>query len=404
MKGIQLLAGAAVTDITPPLEVGLLTSAVKGEYAAFTSVRLPLKARVLVLKSGENQVAIVSMDLLSLNDTSVGGWDNFKQGLAEQIVPENIIITYTHTHCAPESGAVSPLYLTEEFRTWLKNVQIKVREAIREAGSVLKPCTVEIACQVLEGYSLQRRIKKNNVVVMSDSLQPIPPDLMDGQPIDRRVYTISFLNDKNTIATLVQAACHPVHEMCMRHVSSDFPGEMCRRLEANGSFGMPMFLNGAAGDVNPPTVSLGPIYSKQHGYALADLVERAHTKIYTGDSPFSFATCQQQFAIRKHSGVSNSADGIARISVIGLGKIALVFLPGEPFTETALQIEHASPFEHTIIIGFSENNIGYIPTAEAFREGGYEVGPGKWSFIQEDAHQVVQARAAGLLKDLYQQP
>jgi hypothetical protein len=282
-------------------------------------------------------------------------------------------------------------------------VQVKVREAIHEARSVLRPCTVELACQVLEGYSLQRRVKKNNVVVMSDSLQPIPPDLMDQQPIDRRIYNISFLNDKNAIATVVHAACHPVHEMCMRHVSSDFPGEMCRRLEENGSFGMPMFLNGAAGDVNPPTVSLGPKYSKQHGDALADLVETPRRKIYSGDSPFAFATCQQQFAIREHSGVSNSADGIARISVIRLGKIALVFLPGEPFTETALQIESESPFDHTIIIGFSENNIGYIPTAEAFREGGYEVGPGKWSFIQEDAHQIVQSRAVGLLKELYQQ-
>ncbi len=402
MENLQLLAGAAVTDITPPLEVGLLTSAVKGEYASFTSVRQPLKARILVLKSAENQVAIVSMDLLSLNDTSVGGWDNFKQGLADQIDPENIILTYTHTHCAPESGAVSPLYMTEAFKTWLNSVQVKLKEAIHEACSVLKPCTIELTCQVLEGYSLQRRIKKNNVVVMSDSLQPIPPDLMDQQPIDKRVYAISFLNDRNAIATMVHASCHPVHEMCLRHVSSDFPGEMCQRLEENGSFGMPMFLNGAAGDVNPPTVSLGPEYSKQHGYAIAQLVENPRRKIYTGDSPFAFATCQQQFAIRNHSGVSNRADGIARISVIRIGRIALVFLPGEPFTATALQIENASPFEHTIITGFSENNIGYIPTAEAFRDGGYEVGPGKWSFIQEDADQIVQSISVGLLKELYQ--
>lgn len=403
MKQLQLLAGTAVTDITPPLEVGLLTSAVKGEYASFTSIRLPLKARILVLQSGEEKVAIISMDLLSLNDTSVGGWDNFKRELAGPIDPENIILTYTHTHCAPESGAVSTLYLTEEFRKWLKDLQINVREAINKACSVLKPCTVELSCQVLEGYSLQRRVKKDNVIVMSDSLQPIPPDLMDRQPIDRRVYTISFLNDKNTIATIVHSACHPVHEMCMRHVSSDFPGEMCRRLEEKGSFGVPMFLNGAAGDVNPPTVSLGPDYSKQHGYALAELVERSRSNMYMGDSNFAFASCQQQFAVRKHSGVSNSADAMARISVIKLGKIALVFLPGEPFTETAFQIEKESPFEHTIIIGFSESNIGYIPTAEAFRDGGYEVGPGKWSFLQEDADQIVQARAVGLLKDLYQQ-
>ena len=189
----------------------------------------------------------------------------------------------------------------------------------------------------------------------------------------------------------------------MTHVSSDFPGEMCRRLEANGAYGMPMFLNGAAGDVNPPTVSLGPEYAKQHGYALANLVETSHSRKHTGGLLFEFARSQQQFAIRKNSGVSNAADGIARISAIRLGKIAMVFVPGELFTETALQIEKQSPFEHTIIVGFSENNIGYIPTAEAFRDGGYEIGPGKWSFIQEDADQIVLAKAVGLLSNLYHQ-
>ena len=403
MKNVQLLAGTAVVDITPPLEVGLLTTAVRGEYAPFTSVRLPLKARILVLESGERKLAIVSMDLLSLNDTSVGGWDKFKRGLAGELDPENIILTYTHTHCGPESGAVSALYLTDEFKGWLKNLQFSVRDSIHKACSVLRPCTIEHSCQVLEGYSLQRRVKKDNVVVMSDSLQPIPPELMDQQPIDRRVNIISFRNDNSVVATVVHSICHPVHEMCMTHVSSDFPGEMCRRLEANGAYGMPMFLNGAAGDVNPPTVSLGPEYAKQHGYALANLVETSHSRKHTGGLLFEFARSQQQFAIRKNSGVSNAADGIARISAIRLGKIAMVFVPGELFTETALQIEKQSPFEHTIIVGFSENNIGYIPTAEAFRDGGYEIGPGKWSFIQEDADQIVLAKAVGLLSNLYHQ-
>ena len=50
MNESSLQAGASVTDITPPLEVGLLTSSVNGTYAPFESVRLPLKARVLVLR------------------------------------------------------------------------------------------------------------------------------------------------------------------------------------------------------------------------------------------------------------------------------------------------------------------------------------------------------------------
>ena len=77
-----LMAGARLTDITPPLEVGLLTSSVNGTYAPFESVRLPLKARVLVLRFAGELLAIVSLDLLALNDTSVDGWPTFKAGMA----------------------------------------------------------------------------------------------------------------------------------------------------------------------------------------------------------------------------------------------------------------------------------------------------------------------------------
>ena len=81
--------------------------------------------------------------------------------------------------------------------------------------------------------------------------------------------------------------------------------------------------------------------------------------------------------------MTNPAGCIARFSALRIGSLAFLFLPGEPFMETAWAIEKDSPFEHTIIVGYSENNIGYIPTEEAFGLGGYEVGPGKWSLPGE---------------------
>src|ERR1051325_298561 len=93
-------------------------------------------------------------------------------------------------------------------------------------------------------------------IVMSDSLQPIAPELFLRKPIDRRVRTLQFNGlDGSSIATMVHAVCHPVHEMCLPQISWDFPGEMCRALETKPDRGIALFLNGAAGDVNPPTVS-----------------------------------------------------------------------------------------------------------------------------------------------------
>lgn len=402
MKQIQLQAGTYVTDITPPLEIGLLTSSVRGEYAPFESVRLPLKARVLVLQYGKEMTAIVSFDLLSLTDTSVGGWQRFKEAIAGDLPAERIIVVCTHTHNAPESGALSSLYLTEAFKEWLQSVQHSIREAIKQAAIAARPCRLSMGVSRLEGYSLQRRIPTAAGIIMSDSIQPIDPALMQREPVDRRVHTLSLYDAKGeTIATVVHAVCHPVHEMCMPHISPDFPGELCMALEAAAAYGMPLFLNGAAGDTNPPTVSLGPAHSHAHGLALADLVQNQLLQEVSQTQVFGFDHTERLFAVRQGSGITNKKDALARLSVICIGTLAIVFLPGEPFIELAYEIEKHSPFEHTIVAGYAENNIGYIPTATAFEEGGYEIGPGKWSHLEKEAADAICKEAIGLLNKLY---
>ena len=399
--GASVSAGASVVDITPPLAVGLLTSSVKGEYAAFESVRLPLKARVLVLQSHDEKIAVVSMDLLALNDTSVGGWREFKKGMSDDIPPEKIILTCTHTHSAPESVALSGLYLTKEYKTWLTQVQKEIKEGIKQAIKSTKPCMVVFSTDLLNGYSLQRRIPTAQGIVMSDSLQPVSGELMHRGPVDRRVRTVRLVGIAgDVIATLVHAICHPVHEMCLPHISSDFPGEMCLELEALASHGVAIFLNGAAGDTNPPTVSLGPLYARQHGQALAGIAVMRDREMEAGTGIFKFAHEEIQLSSREAAGVSNQLDALARLSAIRIGALAILFLPGEPFVETAQAIEAASPFDHTIVVGFGENNIGYIPTSSAFDQGGYEVGPGKWSFLDRGADQVIYSAALKILEEL----
>ncbi len=57
---------------------------------------------------------------------------------------------------------------------------------------------------------------------------------------------------------------------------------------------------------------------------------------------------------------------------IRIGQIALLSVPGEPFIEIAQQIVAESPFAHTLFSGYSNGGFGYIPTLQAFAEGGYE--------------------------------
>lgn len=406
VHGNGLAAGAAVEDITPPLNVGLLMSSVEGRWAPFKSVRTPLKARALVIQSGAQRVALVALDLLLLDGPGVGGWAQFKRavaaGIPRAIRPDHIIVTCTHTHTAPDSSRTTNLYRTRPFRLWMKQVRQKISAAIGRAAAHTQPCTLELASTELRGYSLQRRVPLEGRIVMSDSLQPIAPALFKRGPVDRRVHTVWFRTQNGAaVATLVLASCHPVNEMCLPHVSADFPGELCAALAERPENGVPVFFNGASGDINPPTVSEGAQAARRHGRALAEAVMGARGRVRRLEvAQAVFCSRTVPMPLRTLSGRPSRRTVPARLSALGLGPLALVLMPGELFTDIALAIEKASPFQSTLVLGYAESSIGYVPTDQAFAEGGYEIGPGKWSLLQPGAEPLLRRQAAKLLGEL----
>jgi neutral ceramidase len=401
----RLKAGAAIIEITPPLEVGFLNSSVRGEWKPFRSVRAPLHARALVFEFGDQRLAVVSLDLLGLTGTTVGGWSQFKRslslGTSRAFRPENIVITCTHTHNSPESVGVTDLYRTRQFQRWLDELRRRISRVLTEANAASRECTISLAATELNRFSLQRRVPTEAGVVMSDSLQPIAPELFRRKPIDRRVRSIQVIGvDGSSIATCVHAVCHPVHEMCLPQVSPDFPGEMCRVLQGRADTGIPIFFNGAAGDINPPTVSGGGRTAALHGRALAKAVMASvpHNHAVQAEN-VRFVRRTIPLPMRSANGRPARRLCNAHFSALRLGDLAIIFLPGEIFSETALAVEAASPFAKTLVVGFSESSIGYVPPRHLFEEGGYEIGPGKWSFLQEGAEAMLRYESVNLLNE-----
>ena len=66
----------------------------------------------------------------------------------------------------------------------------------------------------------------------------------------------------------------------------------------------------------------------------------------------------------------------AEIQVISCGDLAFVALPGEPLIEISFAIQKASPFPHTLVLGYSNGDgVEYVgPPGEKIK-GGYEMGP-----------------------------
>ena len=86
----------------------------------------------------------------------------------------------------------------------------------------------------------------------------------------------------------------------------------------------------------------------------------------------------------------------AQVFAIG-DKIALVAIPGEPFVEIGLQIKEQSPIEHTLFSGYSNVGWAYIPVADAYPVGGYEVEVTPFS---PDAAGIVITETLSLLEEV----
>jgi hypothetical protein len=94
--------------------------------------------------------------------------------------------------------------------------------------------------------------------------------------------------------------------------------------------------------------------------------------------------------------------GEAEVSIRGfrLGDLGLVALPGELFVELGLSIKKSSPFGYTMIAGCSTGELGYIPTDEAYDEGGYEVSIPVCLVERGSGEKLVEA-SIDLLRKLY---
>ena len=90
------------------------------------------------------------------------------------------------------------------------------------------------------------------------------------------------------------------------------------------------------------------------------------------------------------------------VQSIAVGNTAWVGIPGELFVEIGLTIKAASPFPDTMVFGYTNDSVGYLPTRSAFPQGGYGV---TWtSRVDERAEELVAnaadqvlARSRGML-------
>jgi len=405
--GPVLQAGAAQVCITPPVGAYLA-----GYFHARVaeSVRDDLFAHALVLRLGSDAVALVSCDLISVEQS-------WLMAAKEQIrartgiPPECVLICATHTHTGPEVR-LGRLWPVDE--AWLERLSGAIADAVAAADENHFEARLHPARGSEDGLSYNRLFRMKDGTELFGRGAP-GQAIAPAGAIDPEVTVLKVSDGEGRLRALV--VNHALHVDVIggggaRFLSADWPGEMARAVSAiYGEDVVTLFLNGCCGDINHvphnPTALPrgGPAKSIQLGRAFAGIAMNAAEKaepvpveaigatLEHLEIPFYAREAMMAAyidSLRAKESPSDSErytikafdewpnDGrIAQVPVqaMRVGDVAFVGLPGEIFHAHGLEIKKWSPAAFTFIAELANDWFGYVPTTDQAERGAYGARP-----------------------------
>ena len=399
----QLKAGAASVVITPPVGVDLCGFGAR--EAASVALHDDLYAGALYLESNL-PLLIMTCDLIGLDDSSVA---EIRQEISALtgIPADNIMIGCSHTHSGPATpcirslGKVDPEYFAVLKRKLIGLGKMAFDQRQPAAlGYLREPVAVGINRRTVQAGQVV--IGRNDAGVTTPWADVIAVDTMEGKPLAR--YFV-----------------HAAHAVTLSglDITADWPGYARRAVEAvYGEGCVAMFGQGCCGNINSDPRGTYEIAETQ-GRVMAGAVVKAaeyclkEAELTLGCAsevlqlpcfdPPTVADAQAQLASIRETAAAREnpnrgiammdagdiewaerilelskagATGLTRsfeVQAMRIGDFGLVGLPGEVFVEYALNMDRAPGYKETATMAYTNGNVGYVPTAAAHAEGGYEV-------------------------------
>ncbi|HTU03468.1 MAG TPA: neutral/alkaline non-lysosomal ceramidase N-terminal domain-containing protein [Candidatus Sulfotelmatobacter sp.] len=395
-------AGVAQVDITPPPGLpmyGFFERIVNHRVA--TGTLDPLYARALVLQAGEKRLALVALDLgRTFNEPSLA---RLRAMAREGSRVDALVVTASHTHSGPN---ILDEYPGGGPPAWESVAIDKIAGAIHRAALNLEPARLGAGYgDAYIGYN-RRRVGPDGGVTMVWS----DPDKNPYGPFDSTVGVIRVDREDGTpIAILVNYACHPVVLGSDNlQYSADFAGQMAGTVAAAfGGKPLCIFLQGAAGDINPyfagTPLDKGAVQKRDWtGRELGTEAARVAKEIQTRTSPapsLEFADdvivlpwrwdpqrlradllrANGPLALQDHAGILDSASPPSELAVhvttvLIDRQIAIVGMPGEPFVDFQVGWRSRCPVRNCFFLGYTNGYFDYFPTILAASQGGYGAG------------------------------
>jgi hypothetical protein len=395
----MLEAGEGVVDITPPLGVELAGfHKPPGQERVITGIRKRTAARALVLRAGQERAALVVLEVLGFSREFAR---RVQRGVARQtgIPAHHVRVSATHTHSAPSLMFLRQWGAVPE--TYKQLVEQRAVEAVVAAKNDLAPADLYLGQQhVTEGNH-----NRTSKTWKTDA--EFNPNSTDGERwLDTLLHALYFQREKPKRSLLwYHFSAHPV---CYTDqlAGPDWPGLVNSKSEERDGLA-PVFLQGHCGDVNPGdgATSLGDPEKVSEAVWAALHHATNHSVLIPVDSirvvtrefqvPLDVIRLQDQLdRYRKDPAGCTKGEwvdaGFAKawfasaskwkksrttyatpLSAMRLGTLGLVFHSGELYGYYGLAIRRDSPFANTLVVGYTDDLIGYVPDPMAYEKGEY---------------------------------
>lgn len=391
----NLKVGSARLDITPAEPVML--AGYEARKVPSRGVHDPLSARAVVFESDGRRLVLVTVDLVGFYG---GSLDAVRGAILEGcgLEPSQLFLAAVHTH----SG---PIVTVDEAKGFPANVSYtkalgpKLAALVKEAASHEAPARLGYAAG-----SSPVGVNRRERVTDPKGGTRINLGRNPAGPTDPEVQVLVARPEGAGTPSLVLFG-YSTHSTALgpgnMEISGDVHGLAAAFVERHLGHGLTAApLAGASGDIDPWFRVL-PGFKTDEGWTpepvllgtmLGEEVVRTAERVKPSAVMGPVRTASARLSLpgkpggdeEKHADRANQP---LNVTVGRVGDVAFVGLGCEAFNAVGRAIKARSPFPHTVVFTHCNGAAGYLPTRDAYPEGGYEVNSS--AFGPDAADQVV---------------
>ncbi len=395
------------TDISPDLGVPVA-------YAPAREILDPLTARGIIIQSDQDPIVLCAVDYLGVANEALELWRQ-KLALAAGTNADRVWISALHQHdglrCDLTTEKVMADYGLGGTRYHVETIHEmmdKTAKAVRKAAKKGKEVThLGFGEAKVEKVASNRRLidpQADTLFLMrwsksQDSIAIAAPEGL----IDPWLKSVSFWKNDRALANLTYYATHPQSYYGFGDVTSEFVG-LARKVRERKTKVRHVHFNGASGNVaagkyNDGSKEMRPILAQRMAEGMqkawdatkrfpvsnkelswkslpvqlplgGHLIESELRAMMANDSLLNM----KKFVAAKHlAWLLRQKEGKKiDLSLLKLGSVWLLHLPGELFIEYQLAAQEMVPEVELCVAAYGEYGPGYIGTKQAYGQGGYE--------------------------------